>query len=322
MRKMPKTTKWLENYVENEESEYTTYQYLRYHSSMFATSGNNAALFYGQFRTVHNAHLNVFDSYSRNGYITGFIPDMWRYNTEEIESPFIKGMNRWDHFGGPYTWDPNYDVREDGSLNWFKGPQSSTRHWYYGQGTQTIEIEYLKQFWKAYPENRKFFRTHFSEAHEGTGELVATIDQDITDLLQYFLEMNYLEDTFVTVLSDHGAHGVVLRLPLHPDNSRHLENYYAVLFHFSKNDIPDSAKHFLAENEQAFISSFDIYQTLKSISENSRGRDKNKIAYYQEKIPKEHNWSNGNLFRDWYCYDNLTDYEVAMKNHSLYHTDI
>lgn len=143
-------------------------------------------------------------------------------------------MSRWDHFGGPYTCYPNYDIREDGSLNWFKGAQSSTRHCYYGQGTQTILIDYLKQFWEAYPDNRKFFRTHFSEGHEGTGELVATIDQDIVDLLQYFYVQNYLADTFVTILSDHGANGVVLRLPFLPDNSRHLENYYPVLFHITK----------------------------------------------------------------------------------------
>lgn len=225
---------------------------------------------------------------------------MCRYNTEEIRNNEIKGMNRWDHFGGPYTCDTNYDVREDGSLNWFKGAQSSKRHCYYRQGTQTILIDYLKQFWEAYPENRKFFRTHFSEGHEGTGELVATIDQDIADLLQYFYDKNYLDDTFITILSDHGAHGVVLRLPFHPDNSRHLENYYPVLFHVTKNDIQKSAQHFLAENEQAFIGSFDIYKTLKALPENSNGGNtlKQSFVYTREKIPKEHNCENPNLYRD------------------------
>ena len=65
IRKMKKTVKWLEQYVDNEESDYTTYQYTRYHSSMYATSGNNAALFYGQFRVVADAHMNMFDSYSK-----------------------------------------------------------------------------------------------------------------------------------------------------------------------------------------------------------------------------------------------------------------
>jgi len=128
IRKMSKTVKWLERFVDNESSEIATYQYLRYHSSMYATSGNNAALYYGQFRDVRNASTNIFDSYSNNGYITAFVPDICEYAPEETSNIHLKGMNRWDHHAGPYSCDPNYDAREDGSLNWFKGAQSASRH--------------------------------------------------------------------------------------------------------------------------------------------------------------------------------------------------
>lgn len=159
-------------------------------------------------------------------------------------------------------------------------------------------MDYLKQFWAAYPSNRKFFRTHFSEAHELTGELIQYMDEDFRDLLQYFKDMGYLEDTFVTILSDHGAHALTLRFPAFPDNSRYIENYYPVLFHLTKKDIPASAAHFLEANEQSFIGSHDIYSTLKTIAENKRSvsRAAESYPYAFEAVPASHDCSNSTVY--------------------------
>jgi len=142
-------------------------------------------------------------------------------------------------------------------------------------------------------------RTMFSEAHEATGEVVVTIDQAITDFLEHFYQKGYLEDTFITILSDHGAHGIVLRTPFLPDNSRHLENYYPVLFHVTKKDISKEAQQFLSENQQAFVSSFDIYQTLRSIALNTKVSNfPDQYCYFCTKIPGNHDCHNGSMYRD------------------------
>lgn len=120
------------------------------------------------------------------------------------------------------------------------------------------------------------------------GELVKYIDQDITDLLQFFYDRGYLEDTLITIVSDHGAHALTLRFPAFPDNSRYVENYYPVLFHIVKNDIPDENLKFMRSNEQSFISSFDFYATMKSIAENKRSTSAYVASYpyHMEQIPE------------------------------------
>jgi arylsulfatase A-like enzyme len=153
-----------------------------------------------------------------------------------------------------------------------------------------IQMDYLKQFWEAYPENRKFFRTHFSEAHELTGELVQYMDDDLANLLQYFMDKGYLEDTMITLVSDHGAHALTLRFPAIPDNSRYIENYYPILFHVTKNDIPENSAYFLASNEQSFIGSYDFYANMKTIAENKKAHSEDAVSYPYafEQIPDSH----------------------------------
>lgn len=153
-----------------------------------------------------------------------------------------------------------------------------------------IQIDYLTQFWNAYPKNRKFFRTHFSEAHELMGELVKYMDDDLVNFLNYFYNSGYLDDTFLTIVSDHGAHALTLRFPLFPDNSRYIENYYPALFHVTKNDIPPNVAHFLAANEQSFISSHDFYSMLKTFAENKDGTTQSaeSYPYLTQPMPKGH----------------------------------
>ena len=157
-----------------------------------------------------------------------------------------------------------------------------------------IQMDYIKQFWAAYPENRKFFRTHFSEAHELTGELVKYMDQDLADLLQFFKDQKYMEDTIVTLVSDHGAHALTLRFPAIPDNSRQIDNYYPILFHVTKDDLPEQTSHFLEANEQSFISSYDFYANIKTIAENKRSTSSQATSYPygSEMIPDSHDCSN------------------------------
>ena len=158
----------------------------------------------------------------------------------------------------------------------------------------------MKEFWEAYPDNRKLFRTHFSEAHEGMGELIQVIDEDIRDMLEYFYTKGYLEDTLLTVISDHGAHGMTLKLPILPDNSRDVENYYPLLFHLTKNDIPEYASYFMKYNEQSFINSHDIYETLYSIGENKRTRmsEASSHVYIKDIVPKINDCTNTTVYSD------------------------
>jgi hypothetical protein len=126
-RKMPKTAEWLSQYVDNEDSDYKTYQYFRYHSSYYNTLYSNAGLYYGQVKHVDDTSKNVFDSYSKNGYVTGFFKDSCETNAVSVHD-LEPHTHRWDHFGGEVTCDYNYDNTDFTSLRVFSGKGSAIRH--------------------------------------------------------------------------------------------------------------------------------------------------------------------------------------------------
>lgn len=218
-----------------------------------------------------------------------------------------------------------YDNNLFSSLTVFQGKNSAIRHCLYGQDMHNIQFEYINKFWEAYPNNRKFFRTDFTDAHEVTGELIQYMDEDLRDFLQDFYDKGYFEDTFVTILSDHGAHALVLRFPAIPDNSRYIENYYPILFHITKKDIPDVTLHFLESNEQSFIGSHDIYATIKSIAVNeiARSPKAESYAYIYEQIPDSHDCSNSTVFISaCWCSHDYKAIEKRMHSINIFHPEV
>lgn len=321
-RKMPKTAEWLSQFVDNQDGDLNTYQFFRYHSVFYNTIFSNNALYYGEVEDVNDTSQNMFDAYSRNGYMTGFFKDSCESTSNSIADPNMK-LHHWDHFGGSVTCDTNYDDHDFTSLTVFEGKSSAVRRCFYSKNMHEYQIEYLKQFWAAYPENRKFFRTHFSEAHELTGELIKYADEDIRDLLQYFYEQGYLEDTFVTLLADHGAHALTLRFPAFPDNSRYIENYYPILIHLTKNDIPERSNFFLKENEQSFISSHDVYSGLKSIAENlpSHSKSVESYSYIREKVPSTHDCTGSSAYlAECWCSQDVEEMKSRSKARGIYYS--
>lgn len=325
IRKMPKTVEWLSQFVDNVKSEYSTYQFFRYQSIYFNTANSNSGLYYGVTREVDDAGSNIMEEYSKNGYITAFAPDTCNYEFANFYSSKVENLHRYDHYGGTIACEPNYSIYDGNSkITWFKGPSSEIRRCMYGDTLHNVLINYVKEFWKAYPDNRKFVRTHFGEGHEKTGELLSSMDDDIVQFLQWFHEMGYMEDTFITFLSDHGAHGIVARLPFLPDDSRHAENVLPLLVHVSKDDIPENAKKYLVENEQSFISSLDVFSSLKSLAGNKKFETPydNTYAYWMEKIPKLHDCDGKSYFYNCVCYRSMEDYNKKYEGHSLFHTDV
>lgn len=150
------------------------------------------------------------------------------------------------------------------------------------------------QFWDAYGDNRKFFRTHFSDNHEFFGIGAHYLDSDLSNFLQKFEQKGYMEDTIVTIISDHGTHPFSAHFVFLPDNSRGVENYMPVLFNILPKSIGEETKAIVRQNEQSFISSYDIYATLKTVATNapSTARDAVSYSYFHEVIPSSHDCSN------------------------------
>lgn len=153
-----------------------------------------------------------------------------------------------------------------------------------------IQLNYTMQFWDAYKDNRKFFRTHFSDNHEFFGIGSQYLDNDLANFFREFERKGYMSDTIVTIISDHGTHPFSAHFVFLPDDSRGLENYLPVLFTILPKSISESTKSIVRQNEQSFISSFDFYSTLKSIATNTpaTARDAVSYSYLHKVIPMNH----------------------------------
>jgi phosphoglycerol transferase MdoB-like AlkP superfamily enzyme len=163
----------------------------------------------------------------------------------------------------------------------------------YGKNIHNYLLDYTTQFWEAYPDNRKIFRTHFSEAHELSGELIGYVDEDIRDFLEDFYQKGYFEDTVLLLLSDHGSHSVTLRLPIFPDNSRYIENYLPMMFQITPKDVQKRYLGYLKANEQSLVSSHDVYGTLAFIATNKNIHD---YSFMSQQLPEARECINSDIF--------------------------
>ena len=289
-RQLPKTVEYLEKYYQSEE-DIEVLQFMRFHSAYYNTLRTNNGLYYGQVDFLQDDSTNVFDSFSRNGYMTGFFKDACQTHANLFSPNKTFTLHRWDHRGGIISCDNNYSSKgRIPQLKYFSGKDSSLRRCLYGQEYHDVQFDYATQFWEAYPNNRKFFRTHFSDNHEFLGILVHYMDDSIVKFLENFRAKGYLNDTIVTFLSDHGVHPFSAHFTMIPDNSRAIEVYLPILFHIVPKTIQPAYLNSLRSNEQSFISSYDVYATLKTIAENKPGSasEAESYPYILQQVPKDH----------------------------------
>src|SRR5690606_5617149 len=58
----------------------------------------------------------------------------------------------------------------------FYGPYSSLRRCLYGKDTFEYMLEFATQFWKLYPDQRKYIELYFIDGHEITNEVITYLD--------------------------------------------------------------------------------------------------------------------------------------------------
>lgn len=132
---------------------------------------------------------------------------------------------------------------------------------------QTIEhlYEYSNQFWRKYKVNRKFLSIVTNDGHEGTLEVLKYADNIIFTFLNKLFNDNLLKDSSIILLSDHG---VGMPSIYYPYDFYKLEEQLPMLYliiNDRKNISYEGQYKYLHENQQAFISSYDIYNTIGNL---------------------------------------------------------
>jgi putative transcription antitermination factor YqgF len=212
--------------------------------------------------------INLVKFFKEQGYVTGHTGTTCG---KEIFS--VNGLlqmqhldyDNWDHENIAMFCDPNFF---DARYPIYKGVASVLKRCLYGNYAFEYMIEYAKQFWNKYPDNKKFFRIHFNEGHEGSMELVSYMADPFFEFVKYFFDNNLLNDTFMFIVSDHGNHMLGPWAMIRPQDYL-LETTLATLCFV----IPNNAKLYknglydnIHNNQQTLVTPYDIHDTLIHIA--------------------------------------------------------
>ena len=256
IRQLKKTLKFIEkffSYKGNKNNKFPSdnfhsFQFFKYYSHKFYTTGNYPILFYGKHINETNKHINLY--FKKNGFITSYTADFC-YNDYVRTYHNFSFEDVYDHLYA--VCDPNYF-----------GPTPQI-HCYYNKYHVEFMFEYINQFWRKYQDNRKFAALLTTFAHEGSLERLKYIDNIIYEFLCRLFNDNLLRETTIFLLSDHGV--AIPSIYFLNDFFRY-EKVLPMFYLFvndRKNVSYERQYKYLNQNQQSFITGFDIYNTIIDI---------------------------------------------------------
>ena len=309
LRKIHRVAKYIEPFLiynlNETEKQYTAFQFFKYNTLKGLTLPNIKPMFYGVNLTEPNGE-NLVKYFKEQGYVTGHTgttcgKEIFSVNSM-IQSQALD-LDNWDHENIAMFCDENFF---NSSYTIYKGVVSVLKRCLYGKYAFEYMIEYTKQFWNLYPDNKKFFRIHFNEGHEPTMELVKYMADPLFDFVKYFFDNNLLNDTFIFILSDHGNHLPGPWAILRPQDYV-IESTLGTLFFVVPNNeklYKNGLYDIIHKNQQTFITPYDIHDTLIH------------LAYGDQKVSKRYSTRGSSLLVDIdpmerYCENPKLDLNIA-----------
>ena len=276
-RKFKKTVKFLEQFTKYEKDynkkNMTVFEFLKYHSLNSFTNPNILAAYFGSKFDGNGTHFAKY--FQENGYITGRTTTLCEKINVHSELPLT--YVNWDH--------------ENVALPCIKGIyqdfftyklSSVVRRCLFGIDLIKYSFEYMESFWTTYLDENKLFVFDSGDGHEPTGQIVGYIDKFLYDILNKFYSNGWLKDTAIILFSDHGQH---LRGTFNTMDSKDFQYELSLPFLFlflpnKKYLYKDNLYEIIKQNQQTFITAFDIYDTLIHIA-----FGKNKEMYQELSVP-------------------------------------
>ena len=258
MRKLKKTLSFFEKFIsyqgenngKNKKEKFHSFQFFKYHSFEGYTYINFPILFYGNKPKGKNMK-RITKYLKETGYVTGYSSDLClKDNSRTYHN--LTNAELYDH--QLTLCDPNTP-----SIN------SVIKRCLYGKIKQYYLYDYINQFWRKYQNNRKFATIVINDGHEGTLEAIKYSDNIIYNFLISLYNDNLLKDSTLFLLSDHGC-GMPSIYYL--NDFFQIERRLPMLFMIvndRKNKDYNQQYYNIKENQQTFITGFDIYNTICNI---------------------------------------------------------
>ena len=255
LRKLKKTLNFFEQFISYKGGHHKNYpnenfhsfQFFKYHAHEAYTLGNFPKLLYGN-KIGAKDFVRINKYLKQNGYVTGYASDVCQKDYTRTRHNLQKDA-LYDHQF--LLCDPNAD-----------GENSSIKRCLYGNLNAYYLHEYINQFWRKYPNNRKFGMITCLDGHEGTLELLKYTDDVIYNFLNSLYNDNLLKDTSVFLESDHGCS---IPSVYYLYDFFLIEKRLPMLFIIvnDRKNIDYNQQYFnIQKNQQAFITAYDIYNTI------------------------------------------------------------
>ena len=259
IRQLKKTLKFIAKFMSykggyNEKypsENFHSFQFFKYHSFQDFTEGNYPYIFYGKKKKSKN--MTLIAKYLKEiGYVTCYVHDSCRIDNTRM----YHNLTREEIYDHQFLQCDPYG--EHFSL--------STIRCLHGKQNLEHFIEYISQFWRKYKSNRKFATILTNHGHEGTLNLPSHIDDILYNFLNNLFEDNLLKKTSIILLSDHGS-GMPSILYLYDFYKKeiHLPMLYLII-NDRKNKSYEEQYKYMNDNQQIFITSLDIYNTIGNLA--------------------------------------------------------
>ena len=285
------------------EENFHSFQFFKYYSFALYTDSNYPPLFYGINKKENNNMVSITKYLNEKGYVSCYISDYCdKDNIRTLHNLTFEEIH--DHQF--ILCDPNKEHFNTNLIKCLYGKQNA-EHLY----------EYAEQFWRKYKSNRKYLSIITNEGHEGTLRVISYVDNIIYTFLNNLFNDNLLKDSTIFLLSDHGAGMPSLYMPY---DFYRIERYLPMLYiivNDRKNTSYDMQYKYIYENQQTFITAFDIYNTIGNIligenyiylnnktKFNDTPKSEHGISLFDKINPKERytqKYSNIDLILDYSC---------------------
>ena len=315
LRQLKKTLNFFEKFMpyngaslkQSPTENFHSFQFFKYHAFKYSTPYNYPILFYG---TLERKKVLITKYLKEIGYVTCFSGELCaKDNARTIHN--LTSEEVYDHQF--IICDPN---REHINIHTIKC--------LYGKKNIEHLYEYGDQFWRKYKHNRKFLLFVSNDGHEGTLEVLKYSDNIIFNFINNLYNDNLLKNTSIFLLSDHGVRMPSIYFPYDFYNIEHSLPMLYMIVNDRKNISYEKQYKNIYKNQQTFITSYDIYNTIgnlifgdkyNKIKNKSKNHDTPKSPYGKS-LFEEINQKNRNP--KLYKYAGPMSKNICIKNKGLY----
>ncbi|XP_072152981.1 uncharacterized protein [Bemisia tabaci] len=226
------------------------------------------------------SHVDVYPfiwkDFQKNGYVTTYFEDSSNVGTFTYR---LKGFKEQptDHYSRPYFIDATPFFNKYRKLCMAGKP----RH--------LLLMDFPRNVFQVYRDKPKFVFSFLGEISHDSYNLVQAIDDDFVDWLRWFEDGNYLNNTLLIVMSDHGPRFAETRNTQQGKLEERLPFFSFIFPPWFEKMYPEAIKNF-RYNVHSLTSPFDIHATLRDVlhfSGDGPGNISNRGISLFKKIPPE-----------------------------------